>query len=80
MSEKKTLFEEALLQNELVYHLTRLTTPRHGKVERSHREYQKRFYDKATFIHWKILHLSLRNIKPIVQPDLYVILFNTGKV
>ncbi|MEO2508084.1 DDE-type integrase/transposase/recombinase [Clostridium paraputrificum] len=50
VSEKKTLFEEALLQNEIVYHPIRPATPRHnGKVERSHREDQKRFYDKTAF-------------------------------
>ncbi|MFR2703133.1 MAG: integrase core domain-containing protein [Longicatena caecimuris] len=34
----------------MVYHPIRPATPRHnGKVERSHREDQKRFYDKAAF-------------------------------
>ena len=50
MSEKKTLFEVALLQNGIAYHPIRPATPRHnGKVERSHREDQKRLYDKTTF-------------------------------
>lgn len=49
-SEKKTLFEEALKINEIEYHPIRPATPRHnGKVERSHREDQKRFYNKTTF-------------------------------
>ena len=49
-SEKKTLFEEALQINEIEYHPIRPATPRHnGKVERSHREDQKRFYNKTTF-------------------------------
>lgn len=49
-SEKKTLFEEALFQNEIQYHPIRPATVRHnGKVERSHREDQKRLYDKTTF-------------------------------
>ena len=50
VSEKKTLFEVALLQNGIAYHPIRPATPRHnGKVERSHREDQKRLYDKSTF-------------------------------
>lgn len=49
-SEKKTLFEEALKINEIEHHPIRPATPRHnGKVERSHREDQKRFYNKTTF-------------------------------
>ena len=49
-SEKKTLFEEALKTNGIDYHPIRPAMPRHnGKVERSHREDQKRFYDKTTF-------------------------------
>ncbi len=49
ISEKKSLFEETLLINEIQYHPIRPATPRHnGKVERSHREDQKRFYDKTT--------------------------------
>ena len=49
-SEKKTLFEEALRANGIDHHPIRPAMPRHnGKVERSHREEQKRFYDKTTF-------------------------------
>ena len=49
-SEKKTLFEEALRANGIDHHPIRPAMPRHnGKVERSHREDQKRFYDKTTF-------------------------------
>ena len=49
-SEKKTLFEETLQLNKIAYHPIRPATPRHnGKVERSHREDQKRFYNKTTF-------------------------------
>lgn len=49
-SEKKTLFEEALKANGIDYHPIRPAMPRHnGKVERSHREDQKRLYDKTTF-------------------------------
>lgn len=49
-SEKKPLFEEELKTHEIEYHPIRPATPRHnGKVERSHREDQKRFYDRTTF-------------------------------
>lgn len=49
-SEKKTLFEEALRANGIDHHPIRPAMPRHnGKVERSHREDQKRLYDKTTF-------------------------------
>ena len=49
-SAKKTLFEEALKANGIDYHPIRPAMPRHnGKVERSHREDQKRLYDKTTF-------------------------------
>lgn len=49
-SENKTLFEDALMINEIHYHPIRPATPRHnGKVERSDREDQKRLYDKTTF-------------------------------
>lgn len=41
-NEKKTLFEDALLLNNIAYHPIRPATPRHnGKVERSHCEDQK---------------------------------------
>lgn len=49
-SDKKALFEEALTLNDISFHPIRPATPRHnGKVERSHREDQKRLYDKTTF-------------------------------
>lgn len=42
-----SLFEHFLQHNEILYHRIRVATPRHnGKVERQHREDQKRFYDK----------------------------------
>ena len=45
-----TLFEETLATEGIVHKLIRPYTPRHnGKVERSHREDQKRFYDTHTF-------------------------------
>ena len=43
----KTLFEEYLEENEIVYHRIRVATPRHnGKVERQHRIDGERFYSK----------------------------------
>ena len=45
-----TLFEATALKLGIRHKLIRPYTPRHnGKVERSHREDQKRFYSKATF-------------------------------
>ena len=45
-----TLFETTALQLEIQHKLIRPYTPRHnGKVERSHREDQKRFYGCHTF-------------------------------
>lgn len=46
-SEHKSLFEQALLDMDIIYHRIRVATPRHnGKVERQHREDEKRFYKK----------------------------------
>lgn len=43
----KTLFEQALLDMDILYHRIRVATPRHnGKVERQHRCDEKRFYGK----------------------------------
>lgn len=45
-----TLFEAAAAELHIRHKLIRPYTPRHnGKVERSHREDQKRFYDKHSF-------------------------------
>lgn len=42
-----SLFEQKLKDLDILYHRIRVATPRHnGKVERQHREDQKRFYDK----------------------------------
>lgn len=42
-----SLFERFLRDNGILYHRIRVATPRHnGKVERQHREDQKRFYNK----------------------------------
>lgn len=44
---QKSLFEERLELYGIKYHRIRVATPRHnGKVERQHREDQKRFYNK----------------------------------
>jgi transposase-like protein len=46
-AEHKTMFEEALAENGILYHRIRIATPRHnGKVERQHRKDQQRFYRK----------------------------------
>ena len=46
-SSKLSLFEELLQKCGIIYHRIRVATPRHnGKVERQHREDQKRFYNK----------------------------------
>lgn len=43
----KTLFEQALVDMDILYHRIRIATPRHnGKVERQHRCDEKRFYKK----------------------------------
>lgn len=45
--ETKSLFEQALLDMNIIYHRIRIATPRHnGKVERQHRTDEKRFYRK----------------------------------
>jgi len=47
---KPTLFEEALEEAGITYKRIRVATPRHnGKVERQHREDEKRFYRNARF-------------------------------
>ena len=45
-SDKRTLFEQELEENGILYHRIKPATPRHnGKVERQHRIDQLRFYD-----------------------------------
>ncbi len=45
--EKKTLFEKALAEMDVIYHRIRVATPRHnGKIERQHRLDEARFYSK----------------------------------
>lgn len=46
-SSHKTLFEEYLENNDIIYHRIQVATPRHnGKVERQHRIDEQRFYSK----------------------------------
>jgi len=46
-TERKSLFEQALEDMDIIYHRIRVATPRHnGKVERQHRTDEKRFYKK----------------------------------
>jgi transposase len=46
-AKHKTLFEQALLDMDIIYHRIRIATPRHnGKVERQHRTDSERFYSK----------------------------------
>jgi len=46
-AKHKTLFEQALLDMDILYHRIRVATPRHnGKVERQHRCDELRFYGK----------------------------------
>ena len=48
--DKKTMFEKALREQGIEHKLIRPKTPRHnGKVERSHRKDQERFYYKRVF-------------------------------
>lgn len=44
-SKHLTMFEEALVELEIIYHRIQIATPRHnGKVERQHRTDEARFY------------------------------------
>lgn len=46
-AKHKTLFEQYLVDNGIIYHRIRVATPRHnGKVERQHRIDEQRFYKK----------------------------------
>jgi transposase len=60
-SDRPTLFEETLHHLRIRYHPIRPAMPRHnGKVERSHREDQRRFYAKTTFYSLKDARLQLK--------------------
>jgi len=57
----KNLFEETLLAHGIRHKRIKPYTPRHnGKVERSHREDQKRFYDHARFYSFQDFTKQLR--------------------
>ena len=46
-ADHKTLFEQYLEDNDIIYNRIRVATPRHnGKVERQHRIDEARFYKK----------------------------------
>ena len=71
-SERPTLFEETLAHLQIRFHPIKPATPRHnGKVERSHREDQRRFYTKTTFYSIEDAkrqlktHLSRSNHRPM---------------
>ena len=56
-----TLFEQALIDAKIEYKRIRVATPRHnGKVERQHREDQKRFYKKLRMYNLKDGRKQLR--------------------
>jgi transposase len=58
--DQLTLFEYKAMQSGIHHKLIRPYTPRHnGKVERSHREDQKRFYSKHTFYSFADFKLQL---------------------
>jgi transposase InsO family protein len=59
-----TLFEVTAQKFGIQHKLIRPYTPRHnGKVERSHREDQKRFYSKTTFYSFKDFKLQLESYR-----------------
>lgn len=71
-SDHLTLFEEALDHLRIRFHPIKPAMPRHnGKVERSHREDQRRFYSRTTFYsmkdakHQLKIHLSRSNHRPM---------------
>ncbi len=60
-NDRPCLFELFLQQNHIEHKRIRPYTPRHnGKVERSHREDQKRLYDKAHFFSFEDFKTQLR--------------------
>lgn len=70
--KQKTMFEKALETLDIKYHRIRVATPQHnGKVERSHRNDQRYFYDWETFRNVDELneklekHLEWSNNKPM---------------
>lgn len=88
---QQTLFEKALDILKIKHKLIRPYTPRHnGKVERSHREDQKRFYDKHKFYSLEDLnkqmyqHMRYTNNRPMrplkyLSPIEYIKAFNKAR-
>lgn len=61
-TEKKTMFEKKLEEYGIRYKLIKPKTPRHnGKVERSHRKDQERFYYKRIFVSFEDFKEKLRH-------------------
>lgn len=61
-AKEKTMFEKKLKELEIEHKLIRPRTPRHnGKVERSHRKDQERFYYKRIFISFEDFKEKLRH-------------------
>ena len=61
MSKKETMFEKRLKELGIKHKLIRPKTPRHnGKVERSHRKDQERFYYKRVFLSFEDFKEQLR--------------------
>ena len=62
MSWKQTMFEKVLEQKGIKHKLIKPKTPRHnGKVERSHRKDQERFYYKRVFVSFEDFKEKLRH-------------------
>ena len=61
-TEKKTMFEKKLEELGIRHKLIKPRTPRHnGKVERSHRKDQERFYYERIFISFEDFKEKLRH-------------------
>ena len=62
MSWKQTMFEKVLEEKGIKHKLIKPKTPRHnGKVERSHRKDQERFYYKRVFVSFEDFKEKLRH-------------------
>ena len=62
MSWKQTMFEKVLEEKGIQHKLIKPKTPRHnGKVERSHRKDQERFYYKKVFVSFNDFKEKLRH-------------------
>ena len=61
-SDKKTMFETRLEELGIKHKLIKQKTPRHnGKVERSHRKDQERFYYERVFVSFEDFKEKLRH-------------------